>query len=56
MVIAFHVLEVGRFRKVRAGFFALPAPVRGLAYGLVVVVFLLIYMPLGGGTFIYAQF
>jgi len=33
----------------------LPAPVRGIAYGLLVV-YLFLFMPLASGTFIYAQY
>ncbi len=56
-VIADHWME----RRRAAGlpsverFFALPSPVRGAVYGLVIV-WLLLFVPLASGTFIYAQF
>jgi D-alanyl-lipoteichoic acid acyltransferase DltB (MBOAT superfamily) len=54
-VVAYHVLSSERGKGLREGFLALPAPVRGFAYGLAVV-FLSIFMPTGSGAFIYAQF
>ena len=54
-IVAYHLLEVKRLQPWRARFFALPAPVRGLCYGLAIV-FLAMFMPVGSGTFIYAQF
>lgn len=47
LFVAYHLL---RGRAVRV-----PAPVRGVAYGLLIV-YLAIFMPLAKGTFIYAQF
>lgn len=41
--------------RLRARFDALPAPVRGFTFGLVIV-WLLVFAPLARGTFIYAQF
>lgn len=55
VVVAYHVLELAAFRRVRDGFFRLPSPVRGVVYGLVVA-FLLLKVPTGTGTFIYQQF
>ncbi len=54
-MLGYHLVAVGRLRAVAAGFRALPAPVRGVAYGLVVV-FLFIFVPVGPSTFVYAQF
>ena len=54
-LLAYHLLEVGRGPRVQAAFDRLPAPVRGVAYGLVIV-FLFVFVPVGASTFIYAQF
>jgi D-alanyl-lipoteichoic acid acyltransferase DltB (MBOAT superfamily) len=54
-MIGYHLLELPRFQSLRSRFFALPAVVRGVAYG-AVVVFLLMFVPISAGTFIYAQF
>lgn len=54
-LVGYHLVAVGRIRAVASFFRALPAPVRGLAYGLVVV-FLFIFVPVGPSTFVYAQF
>jgi len=51
----YHLLEVGPGPAWKARFLALPAPVRGVVYGLVLA-FLLVYVPVGASTFIYAQF
>lgn len=55
LVVLYHVQAMPFFDNVRARFTAAPAPVRGLVLGLVVV-FLMIFAPVGAGTFIYAQF
>jgi alginate O-acetyltransferase complex protein AlgI len=55
IVASYHLLELGRLSRLRERFFALPAPVRGVAYGLVIV-FLLLFAPIGSGTFLYGQF
>jgi len=55
IVVAYHTLELGSFKRIREAFFNLPAPLRGAFYGLVVV-FLLLKVPVGTGTFIYQQF
>ena len=54
-LVVFHLLELRRGRWLRERLFALPAPVRGVAYGLLIV-FLFIFMPVASGTFIYGQF
>ncbi len=54
-VAVYHLLDLERLRVWRERLFALPAPLRGFAYGLVIV-FLLVFMPVGAGTFIYANF
>src|SRR5262245_13437517 len=55
LFVAYHLFaaESGRLRRER--FLALPAPVRGLVYGMAVV-FLGLLMPTGAGAFIYGQF
>lgn len=53
--VGYHLLEVGPGPVWKARFLALPAPLRGVAYGLALA-FLFIYVPLGASTFIYAQF
>ncbi|MBK7971766.1 MAG: MBOAT family protein [Deltaproteobacteria bacterium] len=50
-----HVLGSARLRPWADRLFGLPALLRGFAYGLVIV-FLLVFMPLGAGSFIYANF
>ncbi len=50
-----HALAFAPFARVGRRFLALPTPVRGLAYG-AVVVFLIVFVPAAGGTFIYAKF
>ncbi len=52
---AYHVLARPEAQAWKERLFALPAPVRGVLYGLLFV-FLLLFMPLSQGTFIYAQF
>ncbi len=54
-VAAYHLLDLDRLRVWRERLFAVPAPLRGFAYG-IVIVFLLVFMPVGAGTFIYANF
>lgn len=54
-IVAYHLLELPRGQKLVARFFALPAPLRGAAYGLIVV-YLNLFVPVSSGTFIYAQF
>ncbi len=54
-LLLYHVMELKPGQPWREKLFALPAPVRGLLYGLVIV-FLALFMPVGMGTFIYANF
>jgi alginate O-acetyltransferase complex protein AlgI len=54
-MIGYHLLELERGRPVRARFFALPPFVRGLVYG-VIVVLLVILVPESSSSFVYAQF
>jgi hypothetical protein len=54
-VAAYHLLELPRGQRLRKWFFDLPAPVRGAAYG-ALIVFLLLFVPVATGSFIYAQF
>ena len=53
VLLGLHALEL--VPRAKTIFGALPAPLRGVAYGLVIV-FLLLAMPIGAGAFIYAQF
>jgi alginate O-acetyltransferase complex protein AlgI len=55
LLVAWHLLGTERFRAWRDRLLGLPAPVRGLAYGLLAV-YLALFMPLTGAAFIYAQF
>lgn len=55
ILVAMHALALGRLPALRDRAAALPSPVRGVAWGLVVV-YLLLFMPVASGTFIYAQF
>jgi D-alanyl-lipoteichoic acid acyltransferase DltB (MBOAT superfamily) len=54
-VVVYHLLALPVARGAWERFLALPAPVRGFAYGLVVV-YLLLFTPMASGTFIYANF
>ncbi len=54
-LVAYHLLGVGPFARWKERFFTLPAPVRGVAYG-VVLVALGVLMPASSGAFVYAQF
>lgn len=55
LVVLYHAVQLPAFARLRGRLAALPAPVRGLGLGLAVVL-LLIFSPVGAGTFIYAQF
>jgi D-alanyl-lipoteichoic acid acyltransferase DltB (MBOAT superfamily) len=55
LVIGWHIAHLPWFDRARERLALLPAPVRGLALG-VTVVLLVIFAPVGAGTFIYAQF
>lgn len=55
LVTCLHLLGTQRFSVVQEKFRSLPPVVRGLAYGLTVVL-LMIYMPISAGAFIYQQF
>jgi alginate O-acetyltransferase complex protein AlgI len=52
---AFHLVEIGPGPFLKSRFMALPAPARGVCYGLLIV-FLFVFVPVGASTFIYAQF
>ncbi len=54
-LVGYHLLALGPGPKLQERFFALPAPVRGVVYGLVLL-WLALLMPLSSGTFVYAQF
>jgi alginate O-acetyltransferase complex protein AlgI len=50
-----HLLGLPRFAPLSGRFLSLPAPLRGVAYG-VVVVYVLVFVPQTQGLFIYARF
>ena len=54
-LLLYHLAATPRGKATWHRFLALPAPVRGLAYGLGVV-YLLLWVPVGSSTFIYRQF
>jgi hypothetical protein len=54
-VVLYHLVELKPGRPLRDFFFDLPAPIRGIAYGLIVV-YLMLFVPVGASTFIYRQF
>ena len=54
-LVGYHLLELAPLQRFRDAFFALPAPIRGVVYGLVVVA-LAMLMPMSSGAFVYAQF
>jgi hypothetical protein len=53
--VGHHLVTFAPGSALARRFFALPAPLRGIAYGVVIVVLALL-VPVGAGTFIYAQF
>jgi hypothetical protein len=55
IVVAYHASEIPALSGVRQRFSAAPAPVRGVAYALVIT-FLLLFVPVGAGTVIYRNF
>ena len=55
LVIAYHLTGTARVAALWQRFLALPAPVRGVAYG-GVVAYLIVFVPIGASTFIYRQF
>jgi len=54
-VVLYHLSKLPRIERWWTRFLALPAPVRGMVYGLVVA-WLLLFVPLNATTFIYRQF
>jgi D-alanyl-lipoteichoic acid acyltransferase DltB (MBOAT superfamily) len=54
-VVAYHLFELGQGRVVRARLLAAPPVVRGVAYGLVIVL-LLLFMPIAASGFVYGAF
>jgi len=50
-----HGSAWGPVRRLQSRFFGLPAPLRGVAYGLALVV-LALFVPIGEGTFVYQNF
>ena len=55
LVVFYHALQLPFFERLRARAAAAPAVVRGVALGAVIVL-LVMFAPVGAGTFIYAQF
>jgi len=54
-IAVYHAVAIPALSRSRFALARLPAPLRGVAYGLAVV-FLAVFVPAGAGTFIYAQF
>lgn len=54
-IVGYHLLELPTLRSMRDRVFALPAPIRGVLYGLAIA-FLALKVPASAGTFIYQQF
>jgi|KBSMisStaDraftv2_1062788.scaffolds.fasta_scaffold120872_2 alginate O-acetyltransferase complex protein AlgI len=54
-VILLHVLDMPAVRGTRERLLRVPAPIRGMAYG-AVIVYLFLFVPVGASTFIYRQF
>lgn len=54
-IVAHHLMALPSLRRVRDAFVGAPPVVRGVAYG-VAVLFLLVFAPVGSGSFIYQQF
>ncbi|MET0660103.1 MAG: MBOAT family O-acyltransferase [Steroidobacteraceae bacterium] len=55
LVVAYHLTGTPRVAALWNRFLAMPAPVRGFAYGCVVA-YLILFVPVGASTFIYRQF
>ena len=54
-LVGYHLAALPATRRLWERFVAMPAPVRGFAYGMAIV-YLLLFLPLGASTFIYRQF
>lgn len=54
-IVLYHAAELPPFARIQNLFGRIPLPLRGVALG-ALVVFLMIFAPVGAGTFIYAQF
>jgi len=54
-IVLYHCFDLPKLRRFRDRFFAMPAPIRGIAYGLLIV-WLALKVPASAGTFIYQQF
>jgi D-alanyl-lipoteichoic acid acyltransferase DltB (MBOAT superfamily) len=54
-VVLLHVLDLPAVRGTREKLLRVPAPLRGMAYG-AVIVYLFLFVPVGASTFIYRQF
>jgi alginate O-acetyltransferase complex protein AlgI len=55
IILGYHLIQMKPFDSLRERFFMLPSPLRGVAYGLVIM-FLIVATPSGPGTFIYQLF
>jgi alginate O-acetyltransferase complex protein AlgI len=53
--IGWHLIGIAPLDRLSGWFFRLPAPVRGVVYGLGIV-FLLLFVPVGASTFVYRNF
>jgi alginate O-acetyltransferase complex protein AlgI len=54
-IVFYHCFDLPKLRRFRKSFFTMPAPIRGIAYGLIIV-WLALKVPASAGTFIYQQF
>ncbi|MFO0554757.1 MAG: MBOAT family O-acyltransferase [Polyangiaceae bacterium] len=55
LVFAYHAYQLPMFTRLREALPTVPAAIRGVVLG-VVVILLMMFAPVGAGTFIYAQF
>ena len=54
-VVLYHAMATAPGHKLAGWLWRSPAPLRGVAYGLLIV-YLFLFKPLSEGAFIYAQF
>jgi hypothetical protein len=54
-IVGYHVSSLQPFARLRDAFFAAPPLLRGAVYG-AMILFLVVFAPVGSGSFIYQQF